>query len=371
MKNHPYPIHTRKDGRLITTVRKEDENRQQISAPTYQELVTKLYDFYHNKKSDYTISDLYEIWISKREKQVSEKTVDIKTLQRDEQHWRKYYVGKDIITIPIRKISLKMLNDFLDDSITMFKLSRKEFNNMKTILNAVYRIAMDMELLVNNPLLNVHTSIKFHSIQKKKDGSKLFLEKEMYLLEHCLYEQKTLEAYAILLDFQLGTRLGELVALTPEDVTDKEAYIHKSEILHEQKVDGHYYRKSYDIEEYVKHDIAAGYRTLPLTDKAQNILHEVIKLTKGQTYLFTQGNGKRMTSRSFCYWLDKYCRLAGIPSKSSHCIRRTFASRLFAGGMPLEEISILLGHEDIETTKNYIYNYYEVEENRSLMNKSL
>lgn len=78
-----------------------------------------------------------------------------------------------------------------------------------------------------------------------------------------------------------------------------------------------------------------------------------------------------MTARSFCYWLDKYCKLAAIPSISSHCIRRTFASRLFAGGMSLKEISILLGHEDIETTKNYIYNYYEVEENRSLMNKAL
>lgn len=131
-----------------------------------------------------------------------------------------------------------MLNDFLDDSITMFKLSRKEFNNMKTILNAVYRIAMDMELLLTNPLLNAHTSIKFRSIQKKKDGSKLFLEKEMQLLEPFLYEQKTLEAYAILLDFQLGTRVGELVALTPEDVTDNEAYIHKSETLYEERRNG-------------------------------------------------------------------------------------------------------------------------------------
>lgn len=80
-ENHPYPIHTRKDGRLITTVRKEGENRQQISAPTYHELIEKLYDFYHNKKNDYTISDLYELWISKREKQAIEKTVDTKTIK--------------------------------------------------------------------------------------------------------------------------------------------------------------------------------------------------------------------------------------------------------------------------------------------------
>jgi integrase len=49
-----------------------------------------------------------------------------------------------------------------------------------------------------------------------------------------------------------------------------------------------------------------------------------------------------MTSRSFNYLLEKYCRDARVTFKSSHCIRRTFASRLYAEGMPLEEISVQL-----------------------------
>ncbi len=117
--------------------------------------------------------------------------------------------------------------------------------------------------------------------------------------------------------------------------------------------------------------ISSGYRTIPLTDKAQKILEEVEKLTEGYEYLFTQGNGERITSRSFNYWLWKYCRDSGISFKSSHCIRRTFASRLFAAGMPSAEISVYMGHEEIETTKGYIYNYHEVEHNRSYTNMAL
>ena len=131
---------------------------------------------------------------------------------------------------------------------------------------------------------------------------------------------------------------------------DNEAYIHKMEIVDEEKVDGKYIRKGYKIVEYVKHDVSSGYRTIPLTDKAQKILEEVKKLSEGHEYLFTQSNGDRITSRSFNYWLAKYCREAGVSFKSSHCIRRTFASRLFAAGMPLAEISVYMGHEDIETT---------------------
>lgn len=244
-------------------------------------------------------------------------------------------------------------------------------NNMKTILNAVFRLAMEMEILSVNPLLHVHTDVKFRSIQKKKDGSKLYLDNEMEVLEDYLYQQGTMEAYTILMDFQIGTRVGEVVVLTKEDMLDNEVYIHRSEIVNLVKENGKYVRKGYKIVDYVKHDISSGYRTIPLTEKAQKILEEVKKLSPNSDYLFTRENGERMTSRSFNYWLAKYCRDAGITFKSSHCIRRTFASRLFAAGMPLAEISVYMGHEDIETTKGYIYNYHEIEQNRTYMNKAL
>ncbi|MDD3172505.1 MAG: site-specific integrase [Herbinix sp.] len=370
-ERHSYSISARKDGRIITTVRREEEERQQISATTYEELIGKLYDFYADRKRDYTISDLYEVWIEKRGKQAIEGNIDIKTVKRDDEHWIKYYTANKLVTIPVKKITTKMLNEFLNDSITMFKLSRKEMNNMKTIINAVFKLAMDLEILTINPLLNARVDVKFRSVQKKKDGSKLYLENEMEILESFLYQQKTIESYAILMDFQIGTRVVELVVLTKEDMLDSEVYIHKMEIVDEERVDGKYFRKGYKIVEYVKHDISSGYRTIPLTVKAQKILEEVKKLSEGCEYLFTQSNGQRMTSRSFNYWLAKYCRDAGISFKSSHCIRRTFASRLFAAGMPLAEISVYMGHEDIETTKGYIYNYHEVEQNRSYMNKAL
>ena len=370
-EHHKYSISKRKDGRCITTLRREGEDRQQISAPTYSELINKLYDYYNEKKYDYTVFDLFKIWVEARMKQALLEIIDIKTVRRDEQHWNKYYKDSNLITMPVRKVTTKKLNEFLNDSITTHKLSRKEYNNMKTILIAVFRIAIDKEILAVNPMSNIHVDVKFRSIQKKRDGSKLYLEKEMEKLEEFLYEKKTVEAYSILMHFQLGTRIGELVVLKFEDMLDDEAYIHKMEISDVEKQNGHYVSKGFKIVEYVKHDIASGYRTIPLSDKAKKILLFLQEVNKDYEYLFTTSKGKRMTSRCFAYWLRMYCTEAGIPYKSSHCIRRTFASRLFAAGMPLEEIATYMGHEDIETTKRYIYNYKSVEENRAYMNKAL
>jgi hypothetical protein len=48
---------------------------------------------------------------------------------------------------------------------------------------------------------------------------------------------------------------------------DDEVYIHKMEIVDEERGDGVYMRKGYKVVEHVKHDISSGYRTDPLTEK--------------------------------------------------------------------------------------------------------
>jgi hypothetical protein len=49
-----------------------------------------------------------------------------------------------------------------------------------------------------------------------------------------------MEAYTILIDFQIETRIGKLVVLEMEDMLDVEVYIQKMEIVDEEIVDGAY-----------------------------------------------------------------------------------------------------------------------------------
>ena len=46
----------------------------------------------------------------------------------------------------------------------------------------------------------------------------------------------------------------------------------------------------------------------------------------------------------------------GVSTKSSHKIRKTYASNLNAKGVPLDCIREELGHADASTTLAYIYN---------------
>jgi hypothetical protein len=69
-------------------------------------------------------------WIEERQK---DKSLNIKTVNRDDEHWNKYYKEYSIIHVPISRLITKMLNDFFNVTITKFNLSNREYNNMKSV----------------------------------------------------------------------------------------------------------------------------------------------------------------------------------------------------------------------------------------------
>lgn len=61
-----------------------------------------------------------------------------------------------------------------------------------------------------------------------------------------------------------------------------------------------------------------------------------------------------MTGQALYYMLEKRGEIAGIPELRPHSLRRTFAQLARTAGVPLEELSVLLGHEDLKTTMIYL-----------------
>ena len=82
-------------------------------------------------------------------------------------------------------------------------------------------------------------------------------------------------------------------------------------------------------------------------------------------------NGERITAIRIATILRKYANYQGVRIKSSHKMRKTYASNLNACGVPLDCIREMLGHSSLNTTLGYIYNPLTEKETFDLITKAL
>lgn len=241
---------------------------------------------------------------------------------------------------------------------------------MKSIMISLMRIAIDEEIIVENPMNGIYIKVKFRAVRKKSDGSKLYLNDEFDALDTHLEKESTIEALCIRLIFQLGVRIGEGVALKFSDIEYGKIAIQRKE----EKVvtfDGENFKSAgVQIVEHLKKENDSEYRFIILTDEAKKIISKTRELNPDGEFIFEK-NGERLTARAVTHWLSKYCQDAGVTYKSPHCTRRTTASRLSTEGMPLDKIRDILGQVDEKTTLGYIYNPNTEQENLDIMNKAL
>lgn len=361
LKKHPYAITPPKSegGSWQTSYRDEQNKRHCVKATTKEALIEKLYEIYSADSyiENLTFHKLFLEWYEFK-KTISNSD---NTIMRYLQIYNKYFANSRLHSRKLKDISELDLELECNRIIKENNLTRKAWTNAKTILNGMYKHAVRKGYLVTNPLQNMTISVKYKQTCKKTGRTETYNSEEydllMKYLDKKLEEKFDPAIIAVKVNFLLGLRVGELVSLKWSDIEGNKIHIVREEIRNQST-------NKYDVVEHTK---TRTDRYVYLVPKALELFS---KLPKIDDYIFIR-DSERLHSRQIAYVLEKYAKDNDLITKSTHKMRKTYASKLNANGVPLDAIRELLGHSELSTTLGYIYNPLTESETFDLIARSL
>lgn len=240
---HKYKITTPKseNARWQTYIKKEGETRRSVKAQSEEELYEKLYNMYFEentsetnskakKRSKKTVYSLYLEWLEYK-KTITDSN---NTIKRHKQHYAKYFEKSVLHNKDIAEIESIWLEQQCNTIVKSNNLTRKEWVNIKTILSGMFRYAVRKGYITANPMSDIEIHVKFKQVVRKTSRTETYNTQELdALLEYIdtMYSKTKDAAFmAVKLNFLMGLRVGELVALKWSDIIEHDIHIVREEV---------------------------------------------------------------------------------------------------------------------------------------------
>ena len=373
LSKHTYRIFQDKDGRWKTTFPDETKKsgRRLVAKKNRNDLEDEIIEFYKDKEeaneakkrysTDITLEELYPIWLQSRMLEVN----NVRTVKRNDQDWKRYYLGTEITKKPMAYMTPNELKDWAHTMIDKYKFNKRSYYNMALIMKKCYEYLEDEGICDNIwRKVKINTS-KFKRTLKPTNETQIYFQDEKEKIIRCCLQSFALRPWnigvmAIPLLFCTGMRIGEVVALKYEDLAENEIFVRREEVndysFDEKKNKFVYHGKI--VEEHTKTE--AGIRKIPYTKSAKQIIALVRESSRyynysDNGYIFCPAS-KRLVSNSIDNLLYSYCEKLGIPMKSAHKIRKTYISQLITSGIDLDTVCRVSGHTDLKTTfQSYLF----------------
>ena len=187
-----------------------------------------------------------------------------------------------------------------------------------------------------------------------------FTAREQKQIESAVMNSKHTKLYGIILCLYTGVRIGELLALTWDDIDFVKCTLTISKTCYDKRING----GTEKIIETPKTNTSN--RVIPMPKQLLSLLREMKKAAR--TKYVIANNEKPISIRSYQRSFELLLKKINIPHRGFHSLRHTFATRALECGMDVKTLSELLGHKNTNITLNrYVHSL--MEHKREMMNR--
>ena len=270
--------------------------------------------------------------------------------------------NSNLSTIPIQKVEPFQLQNFMNEQTSY---ANSYIDKIYEMLGSIFKEAINRDIIIKNPLNNV-LKPKSEKSDKKIEAFSIDEQKAFIL---ALNNEQYKNIFLIAL--HSGMRIGEILALTPNNIDLENKLIHITKTLTKDqhgKVKIGKTTKTY-----------TSNRDIPITSLLQRVLNDSIAnyIQNENNLLFCHLNGSIISPSTINTQFKKICKNANIKvvitqkkknkkdkngnyiyvnlktsTANTHMLRHTYATRCIEAGIPAEVLQRLLGHKNISVTIN-------------------
>lgn len=230
-------------------------------------------------------------------------------------------------------------------------------NFIKTILSVIQNSLKTAHLVGYLPEYSANKIKRPKIVEKQVE---CFSIQEQKKIEEAALSAKKDKYRGIVLCLYTGLRIGELLALTWNDIDFDKSILSVTKTCHDGNENGKHIR----IIDTPKTENSR--RQIPLSKTLVKMLKDMKKKSNCE---FVIADGKKpVFTRSYQRTFELLLKKLGLPHKGFHSLRHTFATRALECGMDVKSLSEILGHKNATITLNrYAHSLWE--HKAEMMNK--
>lgn len=298
---------------------------------------------------DVTLGKLMHLWLF----EVMKSKIKPATFERYEGIYRNYVKSDSIYGSKLCNIQSIQLQRYYN---LLYKSAKSSnvIKNLNKLLKEFFNYAIDEGYLNRNPCARL-TIPGLKDV--KKEEVQVFSDEEIHRFESILINHRLRALFLMALG--TGLRQGELLGLKWSDIDFEKKEVHvKRAIKQVSLINDDGSREFKAIEQIPKsknsvRTVAIPSKLIPILEEHKSKQQEEKSTNVGyidNNFVFATPTGKNIYARNLTKMYRRLLKKANVPYRKFHCLRHTYATKLFERKARPETVQKLLGHSSISTT---------------------